>query len=146
MSEILSDDEIQCMATGLGDYDKVNDCYVFNRTGDWSVVSFTRAVERAVVEKLAAMGGEEMPKPTVRWTVKSDVIDYYTANQMRELFARGVAAGMAQERARCVAVCDGLAEIGQVLPRGSYSKGWRDALLKAEQAISKPENDEEELM
>ena len=61
-----------------------------------------RAVERAVVTKLAAMGGEEMPKPTVRWTVKSDVIDYYTANQMRELFARGVAAGMAAERARCM--------------------------------------------
>jgi hypothetical protein len=51
-----------------------------------------RAVERAVVEKLAAMGGE-LPAPAGFVPDRHGTASMYTADQMREMYARGVAAG-----------------------------------------------------
>jgi len=103
-------------------------------------------VERAVVSRLAVIGGE-LPKARGLCidlhSRKNFSVEGYTADQMHAHYARGVAAGMAQERARCVAVCDGLAEdAGDDLP--PYVAGWQEALEAAEQAISKPANDEKE--
>jgi hypothetical protein len=100
MDEILTDDEIDAIGMRL-----LGAGYGGNTDRD-----LARAVERAVVEKLA-MGGE-LPDPTVLWQRFSRdsggalPIYAYTDEQMREMRARGVAAGMAQERARCVAVCE----------------------------------------
>jgi hypothetical protein len=94
VSEILSDDERHSIyARAYDDADNGR-----HRAG-------LRAVERAVVEKLAAMGGEmppvsphNHPEPqTMMWTGLEIAWIHEYARAER---AKGVAAGMAQERAR----------------------------------------------
>lgn len=136
MSEILSDDDIKAAVRPL-----YGNEIAFEMAWPDMVLPEARAVERAVVEKLAAMG-EGLPEPTVhlpRFNRDSGgalPIYAYTADQLRTERAKGVVAGMAQERARCAAVCDGLAEdAGDDFP--PYVAGWQEALEAAEQAISK---------
>ena len=128
MADILSDDELRAAyASPIAG-------------GDTTPISGLRAVERAVLSRLAEMGGETPPCDVV-----SEHIDGYSEDAMHAHYARGVAAGIAQERARCVAACDGLAEQGVVTSSVLFAGGWASALHAAEQAISKSENDEEEL-
>jgi hypothetical protein len=65
---------------------------------------------------------------------------YYSASQLED-YAR---AAVMAERARCIAVCDGFAHDAEDKALIYYC-GWRDALHKAEHAISKPALDEEDL-
>ena len=100
MDEILTADErqqaIQRAVDGWGDMD----C----RYGDREQI-IAEEVERAVVSRLAAVGGE-VPEP--RWRTDARIDGYgepaYTVDQYEYGVARGVAAGMAAERARCVAI------------------------------------------
>jgi hypothetical protein len=95
-----------------------------------------RAVERAVVEKMAAMCGELPPCDVV-----SEHIDGYSEDAMHEHYARGVAAGMSAERARCVAAC----EAEQIRSRANrWCDGYNAAIEDCVVAISKPAPDDKE--
>jgi hypothetical protein len=130
VTDILSDDEIRALfiAAGFTVKDGHADLKPY-------VYAAARAVERAVVSRLAAMGGE-LPEPTY----------YGAADQLLTERAKGVAAGMAAERARCVAVCDELSDRAPGQANPSYVEGWCDAFGTAEQAISsgEPAPDEKE--
>jgi len=108
MAEILSDDEIKAAVRPL-----YSDCIAFEMAWPDMVLPEARAVERAVIKRLAEMGGE-LPEPDHGYHARTG----YTADQMRAHYARGVAAGMAQERARCVAVCDELAALLRTITAG----------------------------
>jgi hypothetical protein len=197
VTDILSDDEIRALfiAAGFTVKDGHADLKPY-------VYAAARAVERAVVSRLAAMGGElpeSTPMETTSWGGKEAAFRmnayYYTfeatgvlaidlilsavacagkayhhtdswsdpcspyherlrgetpidwiknaakdaADQLRTERAKGVAAGIAAERARCIAVCEGLEEDSPAwILHPSYAEGWRDALGTAEQAISNP--------
>jgi hypothetical protein len=108
MTEILSEEDIRALFLAAGF--TVKDGHADLKT---YVYGAARAVERAAVEKLAAMGGD-LPEPTTHWphfNRETGIADLATpslrviADHIRAERAKGIAAGVAQERARCVAVC-----------------------------------------
>jgi hypothetical protein len=126
MAEILSDDEHADLVRGAG----------LVCTAGWPIndlIRYGRAVERAVVEKLAAMGGE-LPSSTKHVTSwDGDSCDWvpiyaYTAYQLRTERAKGVAAGMAAERDALAAL---LTEARGAVAYANYhgASGAPDALL-----------------
>jgi hypothetical protein len=90
MSDILSDDErktvLHAVAEGIGAPSIV--------MTHWPQVA--RAVERAVVSRLAEMGGELLEPAYMMRVGDAAFRKVYTADQMRTERAKGVAAGMAQ--------------------------------------------------
>jgi hypothetical protein len=120
MNDILTDEEIRAVVSSVP-------ARPFREEGgEPTSVRIARAVERAVVEKLAAMGGE---LPTFDATLReaegqvrasplwkrfidgtplsNDIAVWMTVfaqHEARTALARGVAAGMAQERERCLAI------------------------------------------
>jgi hypothetical protein len=99
MAEILSDDEIRAVVSSVPARPYREE------SSEPTSVRIARAVERAVVERLAAMGGE-LPEQWHTMRVGDAAFrKVYAAEQMRDMYARGVAAGMAAERA--LAVADG---------------------------------------
>jgi hypothetical protein len=97
MTEILTDDDIKTAVCPL-----YGDKVAFEMAWPDMVLPEARAVELAVVEKLAEMGGE-LPEPASTSTMVDSVmrqywVRTYTADQMHAHYARGVAAGMAQPR------------------------------------------------
>jgi hypothetical protein len=99
MTDILSDDDMdEIIVRELGD-------------DTTHAREFARAVERAVLSRLAAMGGELPPSTKHVTSWDGDSCDWvpiyaYTADQLRTERAKSLLAGIAQERARCVAVCE----------------------------------------
>jgi hypothetical protein len=89
MTEILSDDDHRAF---------VRDAELVCTAG-WPIhdlIRYGRAVERAVFEKMAAMGGE-LPEParSVLTSYGSEPFYFYGESDMKAHYARGVAAGMA---------------------------------------------------
>jgi hypothetical protein len=121
MSEILSDDDHRALVREAG----------LTCTAGWPIyelIRYGRAVERAVLSRLVEMGGD-LPtfdammreadayvRGKAVWAryidgtpLSNDIAVWITVcaqQYVRDALARGVAAGMAQERARCVAVCE----------------------------------------
>jgi hypothetical protein len=125
MAEILTAVErqqaIQRAVDGWGEMD----C----RYGDREEI-IAEEVERAVVSRLAAMGGELPPLPATDWLLhmpaQQDMRDYG-----RAALARGVAAGTAAERERNAERAVAIGHLSQV----NALRAERDALLRRREEL-----------
>jgi hypothetical protein len=106
MTEILNDDDHASLMRGV------------------PTIDYARAVERAVISRLAEMGGElPEPSPARQW-----LFHVYSADQMHAHYAKGVAAGVAAERDALAAL---LTEARGAVAYANYhgASGAPDALL-----------------